>query len=38
LQVVEGVTDERRVFDAGDDLDRSAAVRTGVEVDVEHAL
>ena len=38
VQVGEDGLDHRRVFDAGDHLQRSAAARTGFDVDVEYPL
>ena len=38
LEVSEDLLDHRRFFDAGDDLDVTAAVLAGLDVDVENAL
>jgi hypothetical protein len=38
IQVVEDLLDDGRVFDAGDDLYRSAALATSFDVEVEYAL
>lgn len=38
VQVGEYLLDDRRVFDAGNDFHRPAAVATGFDVDVEDAL
>ena len=38
LEVPEYLLDYHRIFDAGDDLDGTAAVRAGLDVDVENAL
>jgi hypothetical protein len=36
--LLDNAFDDRRVFDAGDDLQRPAAVAAGLDVDSEHAL
>ena len=38
LKVLEYLLDYHRIFDAGDDLDVTAAVLAGLDVDVENAL
>ena len=37
-QVIQYPLDHRRVFDTRDDLDRAAALRAGLDVDLEHSL